>query len=202
MCITKMLENDPELTESLYGEAHAPNWKRTPWERYCLLGPKQKGGFGEAVLEAYLSRNGHNVESPEGTGHDRIIDGFRAEIKFSVASSNKKKDGKLIDPDSFTFNHIAVGKDWEVFYFAGMNPSPDNPNVRQKKDGSSSPSQRIYMMTKEDFVKHMSQEDTYPFRAQQGGKKADNDDYIVAGRDACLALFNLPFVHRYTGTSV
>ena len=202
MCITKMLENDPELTESLYGEVYAPNWEGTPWEQYCVLGPKQKGGFGERVLETYLSKDSHDVEAPLGTGHDRIIDGQRGEIKFSVANSNKKKDGKLIDPDSFTFNHIAVGKDWEVFWFAGINPSPDNPHVRQKKDGSSWPSQRIYKMTKEDFAKHMSQEDTYPFRAQQGGKKADNDDYIVAGRDACLALFDLPFVEEYKGATL
>ena len=202
MCITKMLESDPELTESLYGEMYAPNWKGTPWEQYCVLGPKQKGGFGELVLEAYLSKDSHNVGTPLGTGHARIINGLRGEIKFSVANSNKKKDGKLIDPDSFTFNHIAVGKDWEVFWFVGINPSLENPNVRQKKGRSSWPSQRIYMMSKADFANHMSQENTFPFRPQQGGKKANNDDYIVAGPDACKALFELPFVREYKGATL
>ena len=202
MCITRMLEEDQNLMQSLYGEVYAPNWENTPWQQYCLLGPKQKGGFGEATLEAYLTRDQQDVSPPVGTGHDRIINGSRGEIKFSVANSNKKKDGKLIDPDSFTFNHIAVGKDWEVFWFVGINPAPDNPNVRHKKDHSPWPSQRVYMMTKKDFINHMNQEDTYPFRSQQGGKKANNDDYIVAGQEACLALFELPFVKEYKGTTL
>ena len=202
MCITKMLEEDKELTNSLYGEAFAPNWTGTPWEKYCLLGPKQKGGFGEATLQAYFERDGHKIMPPWNTGHDRIINHKSAEIKFSVANSNKKKDVKLIDPDSFTFNHIAVGKDWDVFYFVGINPALDNPNVRTPKNNSSWPSQRLYMMSKKDFRRHMQQKDIYPFRAQQGGQKADNDDYIVAGRDACKALFKLPFVKEYTGQTL
>jgi len=199
MCITTMLKENRELMDSLYGEVYAPNWEGTPWEQYCLLGPKQKGGFGEATLQAYLEKGGHEVSPPYCTGHDRIINGETGEIKFSVASSNKREDGKLIDPDSFTFNHIAVGKDWDVFWFVGINPEKDNPNVRPPKNGSSWPSQRIYTMKKGDFVKHMNQNNTFPFRAQQGGKHANNDDYIVAGHAACQALFNLPFVKEYTG---
>ena len=198
MSITKMLEENKQLTDKLYGECYAPNWNKTPWERYCLLGPKQKGGFGERVVDKYLVGRNHDVKPPVNAGHDRIVDGSKMEIKFSVASSNTKSDGKLIDPDSFTFNHIAVGKDWRKFLFVGINPKSGNPNIRHNATNSW-PDERVYVMDKSDFVRHMNKKNTFPFRAQQGGRKADNDDFIVAGKDACRALFALPFVREYTG---
>ena len=166
------------------------NWTGTPWEEYFLLGPKQKGALGEAFVEKYTTILNHVVTPPEDTGHDRIIDGYKTEIKFSLASSNTKEDGKLIDPDSFTFNHIAKHKTWDRFIFCGINP---NKSQRAKIRGNKPLPQEIqcYWMEKHDFIQYMKT--TNPiFKPQQGGKKANNDDYILAGDISELTA--LPFI--------
>ena len=175
------------------------NWTGTPMEDYVLVDPKQKGGAGEIIVEAFMKSEGHTVEKPQDAGHDRIVNGFKCEIKFSLACSNsKKKDGKLIDPDSFIFNHIGALKSWEKFIFCGINPEANNKNIRSY-DSKQWPSERLYIMCKEDFVRHINGENSYPFKRQQGGKKTKNDDWMVSGRKACLALFALPFVKEYKG---
>jgi len=175
------------------------NWMGTLWEKYILVDPKQKGGAGEIIVEAFMKSEGHTVEKPQDAGHDRIVNGFKCEIKFSLACSNsKKKDGKLIDPDSFIFNHIGALKSWEKFIFCGINPEANNKNIRSY-DSKQWPPERLYIMCKEDFVRHINGENPYPFSRQQGGKKTKNDDWMVSGRKACLALFALPFVKEYKG---
>jgi hypothetical protein len=49
-------------------------------------------------------------------------------------------------------------------------------------------------MSKEDFTKHMRTCQTI-FCRQQGGKKGNNDDYMVGGYRKFQDLINLPFVH-------
>lgn len=171
----------------------ANNWIGTEWESYHIISPKHKGAMGEAYVEGYMNRKGSHVTSPINTGHDRIIDGYKSEIKFSLASSNsEKKDGKLIDIDSFTFNHIAVNKDWDRFIFFGINPNKNNPRIRNKS--ANKPEIRAYFMTKDDFKKHMSINGRHcgVFKPQQGGKNSNNDDYFVSGDIG--KLISLPFV--------
>ena len=43
-------------------------------------------------------------------GHDRIISSILTEIKFSLATRNKKGGVKK---DSFIINHVSRDKDWE-----------------------------------------------------------------------------------------
>jgi len=167
------------------------NWQGTLFEDYPKMDPKQKGGFGEVYVEGYVETlNDSKVNPPKGTGHDRIIDGYRTEIKFSLASSNTKKDGKLIDPDCFTFNHIAIEKDWERFIFCGINPQNSQQNVR--RNGDEFPPVRAYFMLKEDFENYMNSANNTIFKKQQGGKKSKNDDYMVTGH--IQGLIDLPFV--------
>ena len=90
-----------------------------------------------------------------------------------------------------------MGKNWEIFVFFGVNPEKTNKNVR--KTNGDYPQYRIYTMAKKDFKEHLSKRNTYPFKKQQGGKKQDNDDYIVAGKKACEDLFKLSFVKEYKG---
>lgn len=166
------------------------NWTDTPWEDYFLLGPKQKGALGEEFVENFMKRADHLVESPRDPGHDRIINGYRTEIKFSLASSNTKKGEKLIDPDSFTFNHIAEDKTWDRFIFFGVNPNISQ-KTRIRTNDPLPPQIRCYWMEKQDFKQYMKSQDCI-FKPQQGGKKANNDDYILAGNIG--KLISLPFV--------
>lgn len=176
------------------------NWKGTPFEKYQHVDPKQKGILGEMIVEKVMLTEGHDVKPPINKGHDRIINNEKIEIKFGLAISPtcKKTKTKLIEPDNFMFNHIASDKDWDKFIFFGINPDKNNINTRKTK-GQTWPKYRIYTMTKRDFLSHISGNNTYPFKRQQGGKKSNNDDYIVAGKQSCADLFALPFVKEYKG---
>ena len=173
------------------------NWANTPFKDYPRMDPKGKGAFGEDYVEGLMTFCGRTVSPPANTGHDRIIDIKKTEIKFSLANSNsKKKDGKLIDPDSFTFNHIAAEKDWEEFIFLGINPELDNPNIRTPKKMTTWPIHRAYKMNKADFLQYLYGGENNVFKKQQGGKKSDNDDYMVTGRSGFYKLINLSFIEE------
>ena len=175
------------------------NWIGTYFEDYPRMDPKQKGHFGEEYVEGFMELQfGANVSSPLNPGHDRIIDGYKTEIKFSLANSpkNPKTGEKLIQPDAFTFNHIAVNKDWDRFIFFGVNPNHDqgNKSLSEHNRTDTPPVIRAYFMEKEDFRDYMSKGCRQPFRRQQGGEKSNNDDYIVPGIKNFYKLIDLPFI--------
>ena len=104
MSIIDTIFENKQVADYMEQQLHN-NWSDTRFEDYPRLDPKQKGVFGELYVEALMRTLGHDITPPTNPGHDRTIDGIKTEIKFSLAGSNRRKDGKLIDPDSFTFNH-------------------------------------------------------------------------------------------------
>jgi hypothetical protein len=175
------------------------NWVGTYFEDYPRMDPKQKGHFGEEYVEGFMELSFNSeVSAPLNPGHDRIIDGYKTEIKFSLANSpkNPKTGEKLIQPDAFTFNHIAVNKDWDRFIFFGVNPNHDqvNQTISEHNRTETPPIIRAYFMEKEDFRNYMSESYRQPFRRQQGGEKSNNDDYIVPGIKNFYKLIDLPFI--------
>lgn len=143
-------------------------WKGTPFEDYVFMSPKQKGILGEMFVSKHMSQLSHEVQRAKNTGHDRVIDGILTEIKFALATRDKK--GGVID-DKFIINHVSVSKDWERLIFCGINPD--------EKDA------RIVFITKEDFEEHLKSDKCY-FNVQQGGKSVGNDDYICTNVAALL----------------
>ena len=123
MCVHERIFENKNLKEYIKRSLHN-NWRGTYFEDYPRMDPKQKGHFGEEYVEGFMELElGAEVVAPTNPGHDRIIDGYKTEIKFSLANSVRTKTGdKLIQPDTFTFNHIAAEKDWERFIFFGINP--------------------------------------------------------------------------------
>ena len=93
-------------------------------------------------------------------GHDRVVNDILTEIKFSLATRNKKGGVKK---DSFIINHVSREKDWEILVFFGIN--------KEESDA------RLVWFTKEDFKAHLDS-DNCLFAHQQGGKEIENDDYI------------------------
>jgi|TARA_B100001094_G_scaffold24862_1_gene20872 hypothetical protein len=142
-------------------------WVGTPFEKYVLVGNKIKGEFGERFVHKYMESKGHDVKRAKTStaGHDRVIDGIRTEIKFSLAIRKKDKNGVIIGvtKDKFIINHLACGKDWERFIFCGINPNEDDI--------------RIFYILKADFEAYLKS-DGCLFKVQQGGKDSGNDDYI------------------------
>jgi len=148
-------------------------WIGTPFEGYVFMSPKQKGTFGERFVSKYFVLKGSKVEKPKNTGHDRVIDVILTEIKFSLATRDKKGG---INKDQFIINHVSKDKDWERLVFFGINPSEDDC--------------RFFWFCKEDFIQHL-ESDECVFASQQGGKSIGNDDYICTKIDK---LKSMPFV--------
>tara|TARA_B100000965_G_C19580380_1_gene753257 strand:- start:854 stop:1396 length:543 start_codon:yes stop_codon:yes gene_type:complete len=147
-------------------------WKGTPFEGYVYISPKQKGEFGERFVAKYFEAKGSNVKRAKSStaGNDRIIDGHKTEIKFSIAT--RSKDGG-VKKDSFIINHVSMDKDWERLVFIGIN--------RNEEDI------RAIWFTKEDFIKNIESEEPL-FAYQQGGKKIKNDDFICTGNKVKMLL--------------
>ena len=146
-------------------------WEDTPFKGYVFMSPKQKGEFGERFVSCYMLHEDHPVKRAKTStaGHDRIISSILTEIKFSLATRNKKGGVKK---DSFIINHVSRDKDWERLIFFGIN--------MDEKDG------RFAWFTKEDFIKHLESDDCL-FAHQQGGKSIENDDYICTKVSELLA---------------
>jgi len=159
---------DGKLVEFLNKNKHDP-WIDTPFENYVYLLNTQKGKFGEMFVERYMRNKGSVVTPRQNTGHDRMIDGYKTEIKFSLCV--RSEDG--LSNDTFIINHISKNKDWERLIFFGINYNFETS--------------RMIWFDKEDFSSHSGL-----FKTQQGGKDVGNDDFMYAGH--IVPLMNLPFV--------
>lgn len=170
------LANSPEIQEFIKANLYDP-WVGTPFEGYRYMDNKQKGALGEMYVSLLFKAAGHKVDFARTStaGHDRVIDGIQTEIKFSLAHTNNKK--QTLKNDCFTMNHVAVGKDWERLIFLAINGDPNKV--------------RAMYMTKEDF-KIALNTGKY-FSHQQGGKKSDNDDYMIASAKI-IKLMNSGFM--------
>lgn len=136
-------------------------WVGTPLERYYSLDPKNKGSQGEKIASAILTYLGYNVQPPINTGHDRLINGVKTEIKFSAAS---KRNFNW----QFTFNHIGFEKDWDNIIFVGINGDLNIHIVKYTKDNLP-----------KELLNH-----------QQGGSKSNNDDFMSTGKNSTQLLIN------------
>lgn len=152
---------DGSLRDYIDSNAHDP-WQDTPFKGYVFMSPKQKGEFGERFVSKYMTAELCDVKRAKTStaGHDRVINGILTEIKFSLATRDKKGGVKK---DSFIINHVSRDKDWERLIFFGINP--------EEKDC------RLVWFAKEDFIEHL-ESDNCLFAHQQGGGKIGNDDYI------------------------
>ena len=153
--------DDGSLREYIMSNAQDP-WEYTPFKGYVHMSPKQKGEFGERFVTKYLQSAGHTVKRAKTStaGHDRVVNDILTEIKFSLATRNKKGGVKK---DSFIINHVSRDKDWEILVFFGIN--------KEESDA------RLVWFTKKDFIAHL-ESDNCLFAHQQGGKSIENDDYI------------------------
>ena len=112
--------NDGSLRDYIMSNAQDP-WEDTPFKGYVHMSPKQKGEFGERFVTKYLQGAGHTVKRAKTStaGHDRVVDEILTEIKFSLATRDRKGGVKK---DSFIINHVSKDKDWERLVFFGINP--------------------------------------------------------------------------------
>lgn len=140
-------------------------WGGTAFEKYYQTGAKQKGALGELIVASFLKNNGTDVEKPKNQGHDRIVNGWKTEIKFSCAF---KRNQNFL----FTFNHISFCKDWERIIFCGINGNLEAKIVWFSKED-------MKILLNENILKH-----------QQAGQENNLDDYCVMGTNSKKLLFH------------
>ena len=162
--------NDGSLRDYIDSNAQDP-WEETPFKGYVFMSPKQKGEFGERFVSKYLTAELCDVKRAKTStaGHDRVVNGILTEIKFSLATRNKKGGVKK---DSFIINHISRDKDWERLIFFGINSDEEDA--------------RLVWFNKEDFIANLESDECL-FAHQQGGKSIENDDFICTKVSALLA---------------
>lgn len=162
------IANSPYLQSYIQKNINDP-WAMTPYFGYRHIDNAQKGAYGEMFTSLLMNGMGFSVQPPENRGHDRIIDGYKTEIKFSLAHANKNKNGTI--PNQFTMNHVSLNKDWDRLIFIGIN----HPDTEIEPIS--------FYFTKTDFIEFMKTDDFFTcFSYQQGGTKLENDDYISAGK--------------------
>ena len=178
------MNTSPQMFDSIFDDGSlqqyiADNlkdpWIDTPFEGYVFLSPKQKGEFGERFVSKYFEAKGSQVKRAKSStaGHDRVIDAILTEIKFGLATRDKKSGVK---EDQFIINHVSKDKDWERLVFFGIN--------------STEETSRFFWFTKEDFIQHLDSNECV-FACQQGGKSIGNDDYICTKINK---LKSMPFI--------
>lgn len=152
------------IEKSYDGIRYTHYWQGTSYEHYENLNTKQKGIFGEQLVSNICAANGMKVESAKTPtdGYDRIINGRKVEIKFSLAS----KRNHLWH---FMFNHCATEKDYERIMFMGVNGDENY---------------KIVWFDKQDFITVKNE----LFKHQQGGAKLGLDDYICQGKNSTALL--------------
>jgi len=178
--------------QKFYEDVVHQNWVGTKWEAHARVPNKAKGSAGELIIKEYLLAH-HNVIEPRlNEGHDVICNGRKLEIKFSMAKSTKSKNGSLIRPNCWMFNHVEMGKDWSHIIFVGINP----PRKWNKADNTEDWEEEIILLAKkEDLQKIYKTEKWYEvFRRQQGGEKSNNDDWLIDSNTRFEKLMQLPFV--------
>tara|TARA_B100000902_G_scaffold201730_1_gene192224 strand:- start:181 stop:723 length:543 start_codon:yes stop_codon:yes gene_type:complete len=148
-------------------------WHDTMFRGYVFMSPKQKGEFGERFVSQYMQQDGFEslVEraATSTAGYDRVIDGILTEIKFSLATRDKKGGVKK---DSFIINHISRDKEWERLIFFGINFDECDA--------------RLVWFTKESFIDNLESDECL-FAHQQGGKSIENDDFICTKVSTLIA---------------
>ena len=155
-------------------------WKGTPFEGYVFLGSKKQGAYGERyIAHALKSIYNLNVQKPENTGHDRIVNDVKTEFKFTLASRDCSK--QKINVDGFSINHVALSKDWDRLVICAINP-----------DGFNS---HFVYITKDDFISEMNLANPI-FKSQQGGGSSNNDDFFIKSISGCREFFDRTYIKQ------
>lgn len=168
--------SDGELHQFIKQKTNDP-WKNTVFEGYTFLHNASKGSFGEKFVQKYMEQKGSTVKKKTNAGHDRLIDGYKTEIKFSLGGNNKD--------NIYYINHLSVKKDNQRVIFFGIN----------KKEEKS----LLVWWNSVDFNNYVKNGPGI-FYFQQGGNKLNNDDYMFVGTPE--QLMSIGFVRNIESWSM
>ena len=129
-----------------------------------------------------ICRKCYNYKTDDPHNPDRMVNGVKTE--FKTASAQKKKG--CLKAWDWTVMHIGLYKVWERLIIMGMNPPTE---------GSTDIKTHIKWISKVDFQHILNTQPietpdgSFSFKKQTGGKKADNDDWMISGKNL-MCLWN------------
>ena len=153
-------------SDLLLAEQEDPRYINSAFRFVKQMHAKQKGKRYEEITECVVRKLGHIVSKPINTDHDRIIDGFKVEIKGSTLNKNT---------DNFSFLQIRPDQDYDKLYFTMCYP---NELV-------------IMEMSKEQVLKNIQ---NGIFKKQHGGNKAESRTYLYYGNRESLSNIGAKFL--------
>jgi len=148
----QMIKLSEELLKGLDIDSR---WYDGPFHYLKKLPPKAKGTRFELIAHAILKYNNCDVQPALSTNHDRIIDGFKCEIKGSTITKDTS--------DCFSFLQIRPDQDYhflilETFWFDGTI--------------------KFFRINKNDLLLMI---DKKIFSKQHGGNKAQSGTFCYNG---------------------
>jgi len=158
----------PDFLQENISNKVKDKWEDTLFAGYSFLSNSNKGVFGENFVSKLMSLKGSVVTKRSNAGHDRTIDGYKTEIKFSLSNRDIT--------DQSILNHVSKDKDWDRLIYYIVNDKDED--------------HRFIWFTKEDFLTIL-ESPIRIFNTQQGGKKINNDDYMCSN---IVNLINHPLV--------
>ena len=168
-----------------------PNvWANTSCKNLATYCNKKRGIYFEDIWSMIMKDLGYKVINAETSNgpYDRIITGFKTwkcnikvEIKGSLSGTDYKNE--CVDNYRCISNHIAIGKIYDIIMFMCII----------NKDGVAM--YELRWCTREELNRHIKSEDSL-FCKQQGGKKADNDDYMCSGKTKTKKLLANPLFKK------
>lgn len=98
-------------------------WKGSPFEWIRQCSPRAKGAIGEKIVSGWLAMHEFNVQRSPDSQADRIIEGLRVEIKYSM----------LWDNGTYLFEQIR-DQNYDFAIFLGVSPFDAHCWVVPKSD--------------------------------------------------------------------
>lgn len=142
-------------------------YSNSPFSHLKRLSAKQKGKRYELITDQVLKALGYDVRKPQSTDYDRIVDGFRCEIKGSTLSKNSI---------NFSFLQIRPKQDYDKIIFSMFYPS-----------------EFVMMEMSKDVV--LINIDAKIFKKQHGGNKGSSDTYLYYGNKDTLLKIGAKEIH-------
>jgi hypothetical protein len=113
------------ISEALQDEYRSENqeWEKSPFAWIKSRPSRQIGAIGEKLVAGWLAARGFNVVRANNSDADRIVEGKRAEIKFSTRWEN----------GSYKFQQLR-DQDYDLAICLGISPSEAHCWVIPKAD--------------------------------------------------------------------
>ena len=131
-----------------------PRWETSPFFKLKCMKAKQAGSRYEKIVENIFYNADIDVDAPDSTEYDRIIDGKRTEIKGSMITKGTD--------DKFSFLQIRPKQSYDQVLFLTIYFDTIE----------------MHTMTKKQILKAI---EAGIFKPQHGGKKGNSGTYCYNG---------------------